>query len=80
MSQKLDERDDTEADTGGREEGPRVVLWTRRPVCGPRTEIIDRLSALRSAGQIADFAVETWPDEIAVSEHTRHSRVVETYE
>jgi len=60
--------------------GVRLVLWTRRPVCGPRTEIIDRLTALQSAGHVAGFEVETWPEEVAISEHTRHSRVVETYE
>ncbi len=64
----------------GDADGTRVVLWTRRPVCGPRTEIIDRLSSLRARGQIDDFTVRTWPDEVTVSEHTRHSRVIETYE
>jgi hypothetical protein len=65
---------------GGDTDGTRVVLWTRRPVCGPRTEIIDRLSSLRARGQIDDFTVQTWPDEVAISEHTRHSRVIENYE
>jgi len=67
-------------DGGGGGDGTRVVLWTRRPVCGPRTEIIDRLSSLRAGGQIAEFTVRTWPGEVAVSEHTRHSQVLETYE
>jgi hypothetical protein len=60
-------------------EGVRMVLWTRRPVCGPRTEVIDRLSSLEADGTIADFSVETWPDEVAISEHTEHARVVEQY-
>jgi len=64
----------------GESTGVRLVLWTRRPVCGPRTEIIDRLTALQSAGHVAGFDVETWPDEVAISEHTRHSRVVEADE
>jgi len=68
------------ASPSGDADGTRVVLWTRRPVCGPRTEIIDRLSSIRATGGIDDFTVRTWPDEVAISEHTRHSRVVETYE
>ncbi len=84
MSREVNRDGDTSGATAGEEvageDGTHVVLWTRRPVCGPRTEIIDRLSSLQSAGHIAGFAVETWPDEVAVSEHTRHSRVVETYE
>ncbi len=84
MTQKVN---DAETSSGGEtsetddaSETVGMVLWTRRPVCGPRTEIVDRLGALQSAGDIADFEVETWPEEIALSEHTRHSRVVETYE
>jgi len=61
-------------------DGGGMVLWTRRPVCGPRTAVVDRLGELRTAGTIAAFEVETWPEEIAISEHTRHARVVETYE
>ena len=41
--------------------------------------VVDRLAALRSAGAVTSFDVETWPDEVALSEQTRHSRVVETY-
>lgn len=63
----------------GAAEEVRMVLWTRRPVCGPRAEVIDRLSALKSAGTIAEFTVETWPDEVVMSEHTEHQRVVEQY-
>jgi hypothetical protein len=56
-----------------------MELWTRRPVCGPRTDVIDRLGRFASAGTVSDYTVRTWPDEVALSEHTRHSRVVETY-
>jgi hypothetical protein len=56
-----------------------MELWTRRPVCGPRTTVIDRLGRLASAGTLDAYEIETWPDEVALSEHTRHSRVVETY-
>lgn len=63
----------------GETEGTQMLLWTRRPVCGPRTEVIDRLSQLRARGDIGDFAVETWPDEVAISEHTEHARVIEVY-
>jgi hypothetical protein len=60
-------------------EGVRMELWTRRPVCGPRTDVIDRLGRLASAGAIDDYEIRTWPDEVALAEHTRQSRVVETY-
>jgi hypothetical protein len=86
MSKEVHEKqDDAETDAaaeGGSAEGCGVwvELWTRRPVCGPRTEVIDRLGALASAGALDAYEVETWPDEIALSEHTRHDRVVETYE
>lgn len=60
-------------------EGTRMVLWTRRPVCGPRTEVIDRLSRLTREDAITEFTVETWPDEVVLSEHTDHTRVVEQY-
>jgi hypothetical protein len=61
------------------ESAREMVLWTRRPVCGPRTSVIDRLSSLAATEVIGSFRVETWPDELAVSEHTEHSQVVERY-
>jgi|AntRauTorcE11898_2_1112593.scaffolds.fasta_scaffold59424_1 hypothetical protein len=73
----LDETADT--DLQGDTEGVRMVLWTRRPVCGPRTDVIDRLSNMRANDAIDEFTVETWPDEVAISEHTEHARVVEVY-
>jgi hypothetical protein len=65
--------------TPGESDDVRMVLWTRRPVCGPRTAIIDRLSSLHSEDAIDEFSVETWPDEVALSEYTEHARVVEVY-
>lgn len=44
-----------------------IDLWVRRPVCGPRTTVIDRLGALRSSEQVAEFSVTTWPEEIPLS-------------
>jgi len=61
-------------DTGGLE----VDLWVRRPVCGPRTTVIDRLSALRAAGALADFDVTTWPEEIALTGDNRQEELLET--
>lgn len=58
---------------------PEMVLWTRRPVCGPRAEVIDRLSALAARDAIGGFTVETWPDELAISEHTERGSVVERF-
>lgn len=57
-----------------------VDLWTRRPVCGPRATVIDRLSTLRARGLLADFSVTTWPDEIAISERNQQSELMETIE
>ncbi len=62
------------------EEGARMALWTRRPVCGPRTTVIDRLSALESAGEIAAYDITTWPDEIVISKGTHHAGIVDIYE
>lgn len=52
--------------------GIEVVLWTRRPVCGPRTTVIDRLGELRTRGVLANFRVETWPEEVVVGEADGH--------
>ncbi len=57
-----------------------IDLWTRRPVCGPRTTVINRLSSLRSAAALDDFTVTTWPDEIVVSERNQHSELLATIE
>lgn len=77
MTDSLNET--AETDLEGESEGVRMVLWTRRPVCGPRTDVIDRLSSLHANEAIDDFTVETWPDEVAISEHTEHARVIEVY-
>lgn len=80
MTAKVNEHTDSKGGVSpGDSDSVRMVLWTRRPVCGPRTEVIDRLSSLRADGAIEDFSVETWPDEVALSEHTEHARVVEVY-
>lgn len=67
---------DSPDDTGGLE----VDLWVRRPVCGPRTTVIDRLGALRTAGALDDFSVMTWPEEIALTGENRQEELLETIE
>ncbi len=80
MNSKMNEHMNASSEIApGESDDVRMVLWTRRPVCGPRTEIIDRLSNLNAEGTIDEFTVETWPDEVALSEHTEHARVVEVY-
>jgi hypothetical protein len=58
----------------------RVELWTRQPVSGPRTAVIDRLRRLRTAGVLTDFTVNTWPEEIPVGEQRDRSDLLETIE
>lgn len=60
-------------------DGVHIDLWTRRPVCGARTEVIDRLTGLDAADAIAGFTVETLPDEVALGEHTEHTGVRAAY-
>lgn len=60
--------------------GLHVALWTRRPVCGPRTTVIDRLSSLRTKEALTDFSVTTWPDEVVISGRNRRSELLETVE
>ncbi len=83
MASTTNDTSKTEHEAAGTDEtdapGPEMVLWTRRPVCGPRTEVIDRLSALAAREEIGGFSVETWPDELAISEHTEHGSVVEQF-
>ncbi|MDS0220730.1 hypothetical protein NDI54_05110 [Haloarcula sp. S1AR25-5A] len=55
-----------------------VQLWSRRPVCGPRTTAIDRFTELATTGAIADFDVQTWPEEIPVSQRSEHGEVLAT--
>ena len=55
-----------------------VHLWSRRPVCGPRTTAIDRFTELAATGAIDDFDIQTWPEEIPVSQRTEHGEVLET--
>jgi hypothetical protein len=83
MASKMNDTTTTEHDSANTDETAaatcEMVLWTRRPVCGPRTSVIDRLSSMAAADAIGGFSVETWPDELPVSEHTEHSQVVERY-
>lgn len=65
---------------GGMTAGLEVDLWVRRPVCGPRTTAIDRLSALRTAGAVTDFDVTTWPEEIALTGDNRQEDLLATIE
>jgi len=60
--------------------GYRVNLWVRRPVCGPRTTVIDRLSSHTAADVLADFSVTTWPEEIVLTGRNRQSELLETIE
>lgn len=60
--------------------GYRVDLWVRRPVCGPRTTVIDRLSSLTASGALADFSVTTWPEEIVLTGRNRQGELLDTIE
>ncbi|EMA33142.1 HTH domain-containing protein [Haloarcula japonica] len=55
-----------------------VQLWSRRPVCGPRTTAIDRFTELAATGVVDDFDIQTWPEEISVSQRSEHGEVLET--
>jgi hypothetical protein len=61
-------------------DGLEIELWVRRPVCGPRTTVIDRLGSLRSAGELAEFSVTTWPEEIVLTGGNRQDDLLETIE
>lgn len=86
MTSKINERGEPAGASAGVVEpvadadGVVLRLWARRPVSGARTRVVDRLGALRSAGEVADFDIETWPDVVALSHHTDHTEVVEAYE
>lgn len=60
--------------------GLEVDLWTRRPVCGPRTTVIDRLGRLRADGALADFSVEVWPEEVTIRDGDERPQVLDTVE
>jgi len=86
MVAELNERQTLDSETDRGDDGPGVEgvfarLWTRRPVSGRQIEVIDRLSALDSAAAgIADFDVQTWPDKVVYSDHTKRSDVVRAYD
>jgi hypothetical protein len=67
MADTLRGADDTD-DPPGVATPLTVELWTRRPVCGPRTETIDRLTGFRAEGALADVSVETWPEAVSLSD------------
>ncbi|AEM57899.1 hypothetical protein HISP_11770 [Haloarcula hispanica N601] len=55
-----------------------VQLWSRRPVCGPRTTAIDRFTELNAAGVIDEFTVQTWPEEVPMAQEQGHGDVLAT--
>jgi hypothetical protein len=66
---------------GGQERtGVSMTLRARTPVCGPRTDVVNRLSSLRADERIAGFEVKTWPDELVLSETSGENPIVETFE
>lgn len=67
-------------ETDSRAAGTTVELWVRRPVCGPRTTVIDRLGNLRASGLLEDFSVTTWPEEIVLTGRNRQEELLETIE
>lgn len=80
MAEKTTQMTVSEPSEEARNDGISVVLWTRRPVCGPRTTVIDRLSSLRTAGMLDDFTVRTWPDQLVVSDQGHHDDILATIE
>lgn len=59
-------------------ENLEIELWVRHPVCGPRTTVIDRLGSLRASGELSEFSVTTWPEEIALTGENRQTELLET--
>ena len=78
MPNKTGQTNETDVGSGGTD--LQVDLWVRRPVCGPRTTVIDRLSSLCASGPVADFSVTTWPEEIALTGSNRQEELLETIE
>lgn len=68
MSKTMDNRMKSDTEAGAIEsETLTLVLWTHRPVGGDRTAVIDRLSSLRSEGQIDEFEIKTVPETVVLS-------------
>jgi len=59
--------------------GVSMVLYARRPVCGARTETLNRLTGLHSGDDIDDFEVETWPNEVVLDDKDGHATLVTTF-
>ncbi len=57
-----------------------MTLRTRTPVCGARTTVIDRLGSLRATGVIEGFEVQTWPDEVVLSDAAAPDGAIRTFE
>ncbi|GCF14960.1 hypothetical protein Harman_28950 [Haloarcula mannanilytica] len=79
MSEEMQRSDEHSSDESVGDE-ITVQLWSRRPVCGPRTTAIDRFTELAATGVIDDFDVQTWPEEVPVSQESDHGDVLETVE
>ena len=70
----------SDSEKGASDGGVTVQLWTRRPVCGARAAVLDRVSHLRSTDVIDDFEVETWPEEVVLDDDQRILRLFEHLE
>lgn len=79
MAEKMERTDEHGADSPAAHE-LSIQLWSRRPVCGPRTTVIDRFTDLDANGRISDFAIETWPEEVPMSQTGGHGEVLDTVE
>jgi hypothetical protein len=77
MSEEMQRSDEHRSDesVGGE---IAVRLWSRRPVCGPRTTAIDQFTELAASGAIDDFEVQTWPEEVPVVPESEHGEVLAT--
>jgi hypothetical protein len=74
MAPEIEQNDDLSG------ENLEIELWVRRPVCGPRTTVIDRLGSLRASGELSEFSVTTWPEEIVLTGQNRQDGLLDTIE
>jgi hypothetical protein len=80
MTNKTEQTNESTSSHEPPETDLEVDLWVRRPVCGPRTTVIDRLGNLRKRGVLAAFSVTTWPEEIVLTGQNRQDDLLETIE
>jgi len=80
MTEETERTDEYDSGEDPPATGLEVDLWVRRPVCGPRTTVIDRLGSLRTNGVVAEFSVTTWPEEIVLNGPNRQEALLETVE